>query len=522
MSEPDNEAFVARARRAKAFARRDAAARAGIHVPTVSELLRNQSFCSGSWEKDAQAFTERLLHRIKKEPMDDAGRKAIELIAMAPTIEQCLEGAVVLRTLAGKRAKISEMLEQAAQRCELYAAAQAHVPSMHTIAGYAAAHANSNRTPDDECLQYAESALGWLTVAATCIEPWPRVWRTPFHRASNVGADLLQRVITEQLNYIVGPKEGNSETFGSKLIAMSGQLPPSFDLDAPQSDESVVVLPRVGNEDVGEGKKVKKEFGNLVGQPLPLVKTPNLSSVSQMLNEEFPHAVHVTSAILSELGSRSHVRLPPLLFVGKPGGGKSQYAIRLLELLSVRGAAYPCGGVADSTFAGTSRRWTTGAPTFPIGLMRQHRTASPGVVLDELERASTSRYNGSIFDVLLAMLEPSTAATWMDPYIEAPVNLAHIIWLATANELGTIPAALRDRFRVFSFPSPTADHIPILAPQILRKLVSDLGWDARWAAPLDQEELDALAAAWPGGSLRVLRRYVQGIWRARQQSLTLQ
>lgn len=522
MSEPDNDAAVARSRRAKAFRRRDAAAKAGIHLPTFGELLRNQSFCLGSWEKDAQVFAERLLHRIKSEPLDDASRNAIECLAMTPTIEQCLIGAAIFRSLAAVRPKIAETLEHAARRCELYAAAQAHLPSMYTIAGYAAAIAYSDRTPDDERQPYAESALGWLIVAATCIEPWPRVWRTPIHRASTVGVALLERVISEHMIYALAPKEKEANDFASKPVAMGGQLPQSSDLENAASGSSVVVLSMVGNEDIGEGKKVKKEFNDLVARPLPLAKTPDLSAVTRMLGEEFPHAVNVTSAILSELGSRSEVRLPPILFVGQPGGGKSRYAIRLLELLNVRAAAYPCGGVADSTFAGTSRRWTTGAPTFPLGLIRQHKTASPGVVLDELERASTNRYNGSIFDVLLAMLEPSTATTWMDPYVEAPVNLAHIVWLATANELGTIPAALRDRFRVFSFPSPTVDHISVLAPQILRKLVGDLGWDTRWVTPLDQEELDALAAVWPGGSLRVLRRYVQGIWRARQQSMILQ
>lgn len=522
MTAPKPEAIAARARRAKVFARHDAAAEAGIHIPSFGELLRNQAFCGGRWEDDAQAFAERLLLRIEKEPLLSAeGRQAIERLALVPTIEQCLEGAHILRGLSISRPKAKDMLEQAARRCELYAATRTHRASMFAISGYAAEMSEADETPGDECLQYARAALGWLVVAATYIEPWPQVWFSPRRQAATHGSVLIERIFLEHMTYVVPAKE-KPDTFGQDLLAKRGKLPASFDLGRGPVSGTVVVVPSIGNPDIGEGKKLNREFGDLIGQPLPLVPTPDLSVVARTLNDAFPHAVHITSVILSELVGRDHVRLPPILFVGPPGSGKSHYAVRLLEQLNIKAAAYPCGGVADAAFAGTSRRWSTGTPTFPLSLVRQYKTASPGVVLDELERASTSTHNGSIFDALLGMMESGTAATWVDPYLEAPIDLSHVVWIATANTLGQIPGPLKDRFRVFAFQPPTAVHIPTLAHHILQKLVLDLGWDIRWATPLDQEELDALRDFWPGGSMRVLRRYVQGIWRARLRSLTPQ
>nr|WP_298690143.1 AAA family ATPase [uncultured Dongia sp.] len=382
--------------------------------------------------------------------------------------------------------------------------------------------ADADHTPGDERLQYARAALGWLLVAATHPDPWPQVWLSPARRASTLGGLLTERMISEHVTYVLASKEKKADTFGADLLAMRGKLPESFDLEDIPSRDSVVVLTQVGNHDIGEGKKVLREFGDLVSQPLPLVTTPDLSAVARTLNTELPHAVHITSAILSELVGRTHVRLPPLLFVGPPGAGKSYYAARLLEMLNVTAVAFPCGGVADAAFAGTSRRWASGTPAFPLSLIRQHKTASPGLILDELERASTNTHNGSLFDALRGMLEPETAGTWVDAYLEAPVNLSRVIWIATTNSVGQIPRPLRDRFRVFRFPPPTADDLPILALHLLQRLVADLGWDARWASPLDQEELNAVARVWPGGSMRVLRRYVQGIWRARLRSLIQQ
>jgi ATP-dependent Lon protease len=112
-------------------------------------------------------------------------------------------------------------------------------------------------------------------------------------------------------------------------------------------------------------------------------------------------------------------------------------------------------------------------------------------------------------------LEPQSARTWHDPYLQASVNLAHVIWLATANTLDGIPMPLRDRCRVIRFPDPTPIHLPALATHLLKALVAERGLDPIWALPLDAYELEQLAAAWPGGSIRALARLVETVLKAR-------
>ncbi|SDB74522.1 hypothetical protein SAMN02927895_05249 [Belnapia rosea] len=138
-------------------------------------------------------------------------------------------------------------------------------------------------------------------------------------------------------------------------------------------------------------------------------------------------------------------------------------------------------------------------------------------MLDEVEKAGTSRTNGSLPDALLAMLEKRTARCWRDPYLEAPVNMEHVVWLATANDLDGVPSPLRDRFRILSFPAPRAEHLSALAHRLLVNSAIERGLDPRWAPPLDGVELAALAGAWTGGSLRHLARLVSGLAAAREQ-----
>ena len=106
----------------------------------------------------------------------------------------------------------------------------------------------------------------------------------------------------------------------------------------------------------------------------------------------------------------------------------------LLHALGVPRMLYPCGGLTDSSLGGNGRRWATGEPSLPLELLDKHRVASPGVILDELEKAGSSTQNGWLHDVLLAMLEPVSAVEWTDPYVQAPVDLSHIVWVATANK----------------------------------------------------------------------------------------
>lgn len=80
--------------------------------------------------------------------------------------------------------------------------------------------------------------------------------------------------------------------------------------------------------------------------------------------------------------------------------------------------------------------------------------------------------------------------------------------------------ALRDRCQIIRFPAPGVEHLIVLARRLLARHFERTGHDPRWAVHLDAFEIDALASAWKGGSIRALERFVEGIALARLSSAT--
>ncbi|OLP44558.1 hypothetical protein BJF95_08590 [Rhizobium oryziradicis] len=233
---------------------------------------------------------------------------------------------------------------------------------------------------------------------------------------------------------------------------------------------------------------------------------------------EFPYALAVIDNVLEGLDGRTNVYLSPIILLGEPGGGKSEFAKRLSKELGAPFEVISCGGSSDSAIGGTASRWSSGEPSLAIMAVRRHRCAGPIIILDEIDKIGTSRNNGNVHDVLIGLYEPVTSRCWHDPYVQASCDLSHVSWLMTTNSIEPIPGALRDRCQTLRFPYPEADHLSLLAPRILARRYLQTGYDPRWATPLEGFELDALAKVWAGGSIRKLERVVEGLRKAREQA----
>jgi ATP-dependent Lon protease len=176
---------------------------------------------------------------------------------------------------------------------------------------------------------------------------------------------------------------------------------------------------------------------------------------------------------------------------------------------------YGCGGIADSSFAGTARRWSSGEPALPVGAIISANVANPLFILDEIEKAGTSTTNGNLFDALLSMLEPKSSSRFFDVFIQSDVDLSAVVWIATCNDPTLLPRPLRDRCRILNFPAPMVEHLPTLAQSILISITAERGLDPRWVGQMSGDELSALTNVWRGGSLRGLYRLIEGVLAAR-------
>jgi hypothetical protein len=281
-----------------------------------------------------------------------------------------------------------------------------------------------------------------------------------------------------------------------------------------------LVVARLTDEQM-RNPKLKEIVGplkNIINVALPLAVPPPLHEVRSKLLFEFPYATEVIDFALADLVGRATVHLRPLLLVGDPGGGKSRFARRLGEVLGVTVWREDASRADGAVFGGTDRRWYSAEPCHPFLAIGQGSIANPMVLLDELEKAGTRADYGRLWDCVLGFLEPETNCRYPDPALQVTVDLSQVSYVATANALDPLPSPIRDRFRVITFPKPSASDLDALLPAVIADLARERGLDIGWVSPLDGAERTAVAAHWRGGSVRRLRRLVDAILRERDKS----
>jgi ATP-dependent Lon protease len=267
-------------------------------------------------------------------------------------------------------------------------------------------------------------------------------------------------------------------------------------------------------------KELLPQFKDIINAALPLVAPPPLEDVRKALLFEFPYAKDVIDAVLADLVGRPTVLVRPTLICGDPGGGKSLFGRRLAELLGVSCWRTDASRTDSTVFAGTDRRWNSAEPCHPFLAIARARHANPMILLDELEKAGTRSEYGRFWDCLLGFLEPETSIRYPDPVLQTNLDLSNISYVATANTTGGLPRPILDRCRVINFPLPSHDDLDALLPAVIADLARDRGLDASWIPPLEGDEHAAITSAWPGGSVRDLRRLVEVILRDRDANAT--
>ncbi|MDE0925221.1 AAA family ATPase [Aurantimonas coralicida] len=231
---------------------------------------------------------------------------------------------------------------------------------------------------------------------------------------------------------------------------------------------------------------------------------------TEALVAEWPHASDVIRRLLAGVRVGDVIKLRPTLIVGAPGTGKTALLQAIAQCLDTPYFVFPCASSGDNSFGGTPARWHSSQLSTPGEAIRQHGVANPIVILDELEKAGRHYDNGSLVDALLPMLEAHTASGYFEAALDAPIDLSHVSFVATANTL-SIPAPLKDRFDVVQMPDPGPQHIGPLTRRIVADIQRKKGLVDGMIPPVAPDEEDLLKKAWKGGSLRKLARIVEAL-----------
>ncbi|KAK7042923.1 ATP-dependent Lon protease pim1 [Paramarasmius palmivorus] len=243
----------------------------------------------------------------------------------------------------------------------------------------------------------------------------------------------------------------------------------------------------------------------------------NIANAQNVLDEDHYGLKDVKDRILEFLAVgklRGSVQGKIICLVGPPGVGKTSIGKSISRALNRQFFRFSVGGLTDVAEIKGHRRTYVGAlPGKIIQALKRVGTENPLVLIDEVDKIGRG-HNGDPSSALLEMLDPEQNNSFLDHYMDVPVDLSRVLFVCTANNLSTIPVPLLDRMEVLEVSGYVSEEKSVIAEKYLGPQAKEASGLKDADVLLDSDAVDVLIKYYCRESgVRNLKKHIDKIYR---------